>query len=284
MLATIFYIFGLVFVQGAAQHLSEVGADMDSDARSRLEGTVGSVQAAMLTLYMSTTGGDDWTTFYATIQQTGALYGSIFLFFIAFGQIALLNILTGIFVESAMKLAQPDRDTLAFEHSKHELAEADELRHLCEELQSDMPGTMKAVEVARHMRSRESKLRAYLSMLGLRVNDSAHISALLAVSSPAVCNAGGKPSGPAEDIEVNAFVEVCMRLKGFASGVDVQCLALETKALRRTQRQFFHDCTSRLNLLCEYVARTSSAAPGLFPSQLYSRDEAIMLPTCMLSL
>merc|ERR1740130_789488 len=96
----------------------------------------GSVQDAIMSLIQATTGGNDWNIFYKAVAPTGSTNSALFIFFIGFFQIALLNVLTGIFVENAMKLAQPDPYTLALEQRKQELVEASDLRHVCEGLTS----------------------------------------------------------------------------------------------------------------------------------------------------
>jgi len=114
MLALIFYLFALVFVQLTASSLEDSinNGEPDLARREKLD-TFGSVELAMLTLYKACTGGDDWSGPYRIAAASGELPAILFIFFIAFMQIAVLNILTGIFVEKAMKLAQPDRERLA---------------------------------------------------------------------------------------------------------------------------------------------------------------------------
>merc|ERR1719277_2156651 len=88
----------------------------------------------MLSLFRTCTGGEDWTYFYDIVAVTGTPYALLFIFFIAFSQIAILNILTAIFVNNAMELARPDADTLAHEHRKKEFEAYEELQELCESI------------------------------------------------------------------------------------------------------------------------------------------------------
>merc|ERR1712045_126720 len=118
MLFFIFFIFSLVIVQGMANFLAAHGETLEADERSRLILLFGRVEVAMMNLFKSTTGGTDWEVFYDNVISRSAMSAVLYIFFIGFMQVALMNILTGIFVEKAMKLAAPDRDMLALEKRK----------------------------------------------------------------------------------------------------------------------------------------------------------------------
>merc|ERR1712151_1214966 len=90
--------------------------------------------------YAAATGGQDWQTFYFTLVPTGELACIIFVLFIAFIQIALVNILTGIFVEKALKSAVPDTEVQAREHKRTLEKEKKELRDLCADLDKNFDG------------------------------------------------------------------------------------------------------------------------------------------------
>merc|ERR1719482_582759 len=74
----------------------------------------------MITLYKATTGGQDWGDVSDTLFDCGKFYYCLFLFFIAFIILALLNILTGIFVDRAMKASAEDKDGEAIAIVKEE--------------------------------------------------------------------------------------------------------------------------------------------------------------------
>lgn len=125
-------------VQGILASLAPGAETLDT--QEMLVQYYGSVQLAMLTLFKGSTGGEDWTIYYETISVTGEFYSMIFILFIIFIEIALLNVLTGIFVESAMKHAQPDRDALALDLRKEERRQEEDLRSLCAQINVDGSG------------------------------------------------------------------------------------------------------------------------------------------------
>merc|ERR1712066_622104 len=94
MLFAIFYLFSLLILQIIAGYL----ADTKQTLEGELEEMFGSLGVAILTLYRSATGGDDWSMAYNAVSETGEIGAIIFLLFISFTQLALINIITGIFV------------------------------------------------------------------------------------------------------------------------------------------------------------------------------------------
>lgn len=223
MLGLILYIFGLVFVQGCATYVMEDGENVDRQLLGEITLMYGSVHAAMFTLYQAAFGGNDWAVFFDVIQVTGALNSAIFVFYVAFIQIALVNILTGIFVDNAMQIARPDQDALALEQSKTEaeVASADELRRICLEADINESGGISLDEMRELFRSDD--LKKHLKALGFDVAEASIFFNMLAASHHH------------EDIPIDAFVRASMRLKGKASSLDMQAMLFETGRIQREQ-------------------------------------------------
>jgi len=216
MLALIFFLFALVFVQRASLALKD--SDVP-DPEITME-QFGSVQQAMLSLYQSITGGNDWVNFYSTLSAMGWLNSALFIFFIAFMQIAVLNILTGIFVEQAMKSAQPDRDSVATHLRRREMMEAEELRAQCRQIDADRSGVITLAELAEYFD--KGKLKHMLMTLDIDVRDVEVFFDLLR-------------SHDGCEIRVEDFVEECMKLKGNASSIDLHYLTKRVCEIKRTQ-------------------------------------------------
>lgn len=79
---------------------------------------------------MTVFGGADWETYYFALEPVAAPCHYVFLFFVAFLQLALFNIVTGIFVEQALKLSKPDVHQQAHERFMEEKKYAKELKLL----------------------------------------------------------------------------------------------------------------------------------------------------------
>jgi hypothetical protein len=239
-LLLIFYIFSLCFVQGVSTYLADEKAKGNGQLGSTICGdditeSFGTVGDTMLTLYKTCTGGDDWSRFFNELREAGWPYAYLFVFFVAFIQIALFNILTAIFVENAMKLAQPDRDAMALQVRKNEVHERKELLQLVKDLDINQDGVLDKEEFSKHLQ--HGKLKAYLAVLGL---DIAEAETFLKVLTEAAQDA---PVG------IEDFVDGCLRMKGSASSLDMQTLLFETKIVRRRLDAMSGDCQQQFRLL-----------------------------------
>lgn len=225
MLGLIFYIFGLVFVQGVSNYLMfDEGADPNNlEKYALIMKYFGRVERACLSLYQACTGGDDWYIFFEAISVMDTMYQLLFIFFIAFSQIALLNILTAIFVQRAMKLAEPDQETKAMEVRGTEVEQYEEIRKIvwaADEESGDGSGKLGMLEFCKQIK--KGKLGAHLSVLGLDIRDPPRFFRLV--------KARLQNSGP--EIAIDAFIEECMRMRGNASSIDMLTLAHDVKTIQ----------------------------------------------------
>jgi hypothetical protein len=127
MLVAVLIIFSLFMVQILAAHL----VDTDQTLGGDMEAMFGTVFKSTMTLFVASTGGRDWAVAYEVFSETGWAGCVIYLVFIAFTQLALINIITGIFVESAVQTLRPDRETIVTEHIRLEKENATELERIC---------------------------------------------------------------------------------------------------------------------------------------------------------
>merc|ERR550532_2321127 len=186
---------------------------------------------------MTATGGVDWVDFYSVIKKTGSFNAAVFIAYTGFIEIAVMNILTGLFVESAMKLAQPDHDSRALEVCRAENAQHRQLMRLCEELDKDGSGTLTKQEFSKNMNN--GKLKYFLATLGLDIRDAERFFELLEDNS--------------SEIDIGSFVDACMKLKGAATSIDLQGLALKTVQLQRSQSQFEKNLVHRFEELIQVI-------------------------------
>jgi len=110
------YVVGVVMIQGVAVHIEESLVEgkrlgvfspraHEVDELTDLESLYGSFGKVILTLFRSISGGD-WGEFSQVLADVGGLYILLWVVYISFMVFGLLNILTGIFVDIAMKKAE----------------------------------------------------------------------------------------------------------------------------------------------------------------------------------
>lgn len=214
----IFILFATALVQGLALHLSSPEAEfLDEEANAQLRKFFGSVTTTVLTFHFCSTGGDDWVDYAFLLYPTGIVNVVVFMFTVSFTHIALMNILTGIFVEKAIQLAIPDRKALAQEQRRIDAALAQDLRNILEELDVDGSGTITWQEFSTV--ASDTMVRTLLNVMGLDLRDAKMFFEMV------------KSSNGAAEIDISLLTDALMRMKGDATGFDVQAVAFRTYLL-----------------------------------------------------
>merc|ERR1712232_1479450 len=126
MLALIFYIFGLCFLQGITTWLESDASSGDNAISAHWKGLAdehfGSVVGSMHTLYLCIAGGLDWGPVSEVLLESGPVYYYLFLFYITFLTFAVLNVFTGLYVERSMATSQADKRAVTKEELKSDLS------------------------------------------------------------------------------------------------------------------------------------------------------------------
>lgn len=219
----IIYIFSLIFVQGVSTWLIEHGAHLSPEQVQDITKAFGSVELTMVNLFKAITGGIDWQEIYDVVKPGGYMH-AVFIFFIAFINIALMNVLTGIFVESAMKMAMPDRESLAIEKQIEEQHDREELAGLFQDMDINGDGRISTAEFTKHLLSEQSGgLKPRLALLGLDIKDTKKFFESMA----ATC-------GGVDELE---FVNGCMHLKGVATSLELNHLMVKLQNIAQLQQR-----------------------------------------------
>merc|ERR1711988_1352211 len=126
---------------------------------------------------MAISGGCDWKEVAEPLRQVTEGYWVFFSFYVALAMLLVLNVITGILVDSAVQLAQKDRDLT----SRKELADKEAymrgLREFFWEADEDESGTLSLEEFEAH--AQDSHVKAYLSAMGLDVSEARSLFCLL---------------------------------------------------------------------------------------------------------
>eukprot|EP00930_Biecheleria_cincta_P057640 TRINITY_DN4353_c0_g1_i1.p1 TRINITY_DN4353_c0_g1~~TRINITY_DN4353_c0_g1_i1.p1 ORF type:complete len:654 (+),score=94.13 TRINITY_DN4353_c0_g1_i1:268-1962(+) len=133
LLFLLVYIFAVYFTQVVLDYRVNLQEEMKSgnyitkNADRELEAHFGSLSRSILSLYQAITGGVDWSDLSnPLIEQVSVLVGMVLSFYIAFGVLALLNVVTGVFVEAALKSARDDKDDYMMSHVRDMLKKHDD--------------------------------------------------------------------------------------------------------------------------------------------------------------
>jgi len=182
----------------------------------------------------------------------------VYCFFVAFSHIALLNIVTGIFVESALKIAEPDVHTKAQEEINHKREYAEGLKRLLLKADKDHNRTLSREEFQTLLQ--EGTLANYLSFLGIDpIWIEGNMERLFTQMSEEAALQTGDEVAPDPQVSLQRFVETCMKLRGYARSTDLLDLQAQVSGMDKAIRDHIGNW-SRLH--------------GIRDSRRASRDEA----------
>eukprot|EP00929_Paragymnodinium_shiwhaense_P019677 TRINITY_DN13337_c0_g1_i1.p1 TRINITY_DN13337_c0_g1~~TRINITY_DN13337_c0_g1_i1.p1 ORF type:complete len:723 (-),score=173.78 TRINITY_DN13337_c0_g1_i1:597-2708(-) len=235
MVFFIIYVFSLFLMQGVTIWLEEY-SDVIPDAQvARVMETFVSVERTMLVLSMCISGGMDWADAFTVIESTGPVQASVFLVFIAVFVFAIWNTVASTFVEKAFKLAQPDLESLLLSKVHQDRRDAEELRQMFQEANIHKHMSISEEEFNRLIMSTDMGL--FLEVRGIDIKDAKlFFKMLCSLSDDQV-------------VDVDVFVNCCLRMKGLATSIDLHTMSFEMKLMQLRQKREKQQITQHLNTI-----------------------------------
>mmetsp|Transcript_114526 Transcript_114526/g.370180 ORF Transcript_114526/g.370180 Transcript_114526/m.370180 type:complete len:301 (+) Transcript_114526:1607-2509(+) len=215
LLLMLIYLFAIFIMQGVLQSL-EYDAELPVRSESVLLSHYGTLGDSIITLFKAISGGIDWGDVAQPLQELHMGYFLCFVLFVIVVTFGILNIVTGVFVEDAKGIANIDKDLIIQQHMDERKTQADTLKTLFGNADTDDSGTLTREELEFQLSSDEAA--ASLSLLELDVREARAFYDLLDLDGDAC-------------VSSEEFVDGLMRLKGPASGVDLAMMMSENKRL-----------------------------------------------------
>eukprot|EP00930_Biecheleria_cincta_P006073 TRINITY_DN107051_c0_g1_i1.p1 TRINITY_DN107051_c0_g1~~TRINITY_DN107051_c0_g1_i1.p1 ORF type:complete len:639 (+),score=84.96 TRINITY_DN107051_c0_g1_i1:36-1919(+) len=211
LLFLLVYVFGVYFTQivleyrVSLQEEVKTGSQRMQPADYELEKYFGTLSKSILSLYQAITGGLDWSTLSSPlIDRVSVLLGLVFSFYIAFGVLALLNVVTGVFVEAALKSARDDKDDYMMNH----------VRDMLKGFSQDIDLTrFKDMLV-------NPQMQEFFKAIDVDISEAESVFHLL-------------DSDESGTISLDEFMSGCLSLRGNAKALDVSILLHETRVFSR---------------------------------------------------
>lgn len=229
LLTMIIYVFAIVFTQAASDHMTLVEVSGEQTLSPLMAKLLldhwGSLALSMLSLFMSVAGGVSWLDVVQPLWDVDEIWLYIFLVFIGFVYFAVLNVVTGVFCQSAIESSQQDQETMVQAFLSNKKLYTGRFKHLFTTIDTDESGTITKDEFLNHIN--DVKVNAYFATLGLEPTDAVNLFKMLDVNDE---NDVG--------IDIEDFVDGCLRLKGAAKSCDVARLMYENKAIMRELTDF----------------------------------------------
>lgn len=261
LLLIIFFVFGIFLTQMVTHRLhNDDLPPLDSEVTETLEKSFCSLGVTMYSLYKSITGGDDWSHFSDPLFEVDKFVGCLFCFYIAFTVFAVLNVVTGVFVENAIKINAKDADMIIMEQMYERRKHIEDVKKVFEKADSDGSGKLDSDEFEKHIDN--VCVQAYFRQLDLDVEgqEAQQVFELLDFDG----------SG---SIDIDEFVFGCSRLKGAARSLDLARVEHGHNTLRKefeTLMEYFQRCQLNIENISKAVGELRSEMKDRSPVSLES--------------
>merc|ERR1712150_110102 len=192
-----------------------------------------------------------------SLLEISWFYAGLFFAYIAFTMFAVLNIVTGIFVDAAMQTALYERDLISDKQSRLEEASAEHLRELFFEMDADDSGVMTLDHFIADLQ--DEQVSSYLNALKINTEDANQLFRLLDTD-----NSG--------EIFIDEFVEGCMKLKGEAKSMDLHVMMCDHRRMLCSFYEFVNSVEERLREIADLpmvvrgILCSRQAMPGAHPT------------------
>jgi Ca2+-binding EF-hand superfamily protein len=196
----------------------------------------GSLQSTMLSLYYASTGGVNWHEIVDPLMYnfSPVIVVSVlcYMFFIIF---SLTNVVTGVFVESALRTAEDDKRRQLTHQMTALFAQADD----------DGDGTVTWDEFEVQLAA--PQLQSFLKALDLHVDEARALFQLLDVDD----------SG---EIDADELVQGCLRLHGQAKAIELAAFMHEYRRTVRRAKVHEDEVSKSLSWICDCLAGQAQQA------------------------
>jgi len=206
LMVLMIYSVGIYLTQLVADHRHSM--DSGTEAYEVLGEYYGSMGRTMWIMFMSVTGGAEWGEFCEPlIKEVSPWVALVFTLSISFMILAMLNVVTGVFVDSVLKFQASDRDMVMVNNA----------RELFTTLDGGIDATMTWDTFKNKLH--ETPVVEFFKFIDVDPSDAKELFKLLDLDG-----SGG--------INVDEFLNGALRLRGYAKSLDLALLIQEVKKIQ----------------------------------------------------
>eukprot|EP00434_Breviolum_minutum_P032125 symbB.v1.2.028412.t1/scaffold2968.1/size66330/2 len=221
LLVLLFYSFGVLLTQLVSDYCRDraIAATLDLNAAPDCSDLAygrywTSVGEAMLTLFMSISGGIDWDDALVPLQTVSPIAVTAMLLYIVITVFTVVNVVTGVFCNTAIESAAADKDIAVMKQMRKHAAQVQVLRNVFREIDEKSNKSISMEDLQEAMLAH--KLSSFFESMGIATQDVMTLFQII-------------DSDGSGSIDVDEFVTGCMRLHGPAKSLDVAKMGFENE-------------------------------------------------------
>jgi len=250
LMCSVNYIFAMLFLGEALAYVREHPEGNETTAL--LDDYWGSMATALRSLFMAVSGGDDWSNIAAPFWEFSTAYGYLFVVYVFIIVCGMLNIMNGVFVDAALLSSKSDAD----------LVDAMEAEAMEETIKA-----AKAVfkSIGNELTERQFQelltkktVKDFFRGLDMDIEEAKCFFTLLDVDS-------------SHTLDLDEFIQGCLRLQGAAKKIHVAAMLSEHKKVTNAHERFFNQLAMKLHSEFE---RLDVILGGTLPGQHVERADS----------
>ena len=228
LLCLVFYIFGVILAQITSDHcrLTAQLASGDPNAVPSCTGDDGKaltlywsgVLESMFTLFMVVSGGVNWEDIVRPLQKIGTTAVVCLVAYIIISVFTILNVVTGVFCNTAIESAHADRDIAIMKQLLKKQKQVNALKEIFQEIDHQNSESVNILDLKAALEGK--KLSTFMESLGINTEDIWTLFMIIDADE----------SG---EITLDEFVTGCMQLHGPAKSLQLAKMSYENKVTRR---------------------------------------------------
>lgn len=209
LLGVILFVFAILFTQAATQNFL-----FGTRQIPELDRTYGTLGKSFMTLFQAISGGVSWRDITRPLGELHGAWEMFYLIYFAFTYFAVLNVVTGVFCQTAIESANRDHDLMAAAQLAAKQQYIRELKKLFHQVDVDSSGKVTLEEFEESMR--DERLQAYFASLDISIDEAFSLFKLL-------------DQDASHAIDIDNFVTGCLKLRGVAKSIDLAMMMYETR-------------------------------------------------------
>lgn len=179
---------------------------------------------------------------------------ALFFFYVAFTLLAVLNIITGVFVDNAVQTAHTQREFLVEKQIEQKQKWLQEMKELFQEMDTEGTGSISLSTIQEFLE--DARVESYFQALGLEPHDTERLFDHLDDD-----NSG--------EVSLDEFLQGCLRLRGQARSIDVYSVMHDVRTLNGRVEELVEKLRGVARLASEHHSKSE-----LIRQSSYSQSQA----------
>mmetsp|Transcript_572 Transcript_572/g.1944 ORF Transcript_572/g.1944 Transcript_572/m.1944 type:complete len:520 (+) Transcript_572:78-1637(+) len=214
-LLLVLFIFGLSITTGTSDFF-EGPESATNPHTTLLVAWFGTLDRSMFSLFQASYGGRSWAEFCEVLVALPSMYLVLFMVYVSFSLLAVVNVITGIFVDSALQCDSADKENIVSEEMQSRRRFEDQVRDMFEELDHSGEGQLSWDEFEAGLQ--DDRVVAFFDAMKLGVGEAAKLFSMIDID-----NSGS--------IDLDEFLSGCHRLRGESRAYDQAVMYWEIKRI-----------------------------------------------------